>query len=211
MSRLTKAERELVEYAQGEFGAPLTRFLLTGLGEEAAGRGWLFTIAFADEAGAGLKRQVQAVTYEPEDGSSCLPRRKDPLVLLALLKLRLERDGPPSQELSYSQKEVLALLGRRETCPALREIDEALRRYSLLIFEWEKGRAELERENMAYYSAATRVISEYELRDERDEGGRHLRALNRVVFNSNFTGGLAARTLFDVNWDGAISMKHEDS
>src|SRR5436309_1958769 len=84
---LSRPERRLLRFALDTFGEPLSRFLLAGLGEEKVGRRWRFTITYVDDEGAKLKWRVQVITYEPEDGSSCLPRGRDPLVLLALLRL----------------------------------------------------------------------------------------------------------------------------
>src|SRR5438128_39142 len=95
--RLTARERRLVAFAQEQFGERLCTFLLAGLGEEGAGQRWRFVINYVGEDTSLLSRRVQVITYEPEDGSSYLPRRRDPLVLLALLHLLRN-----SEELSHT-------------------------------------------------------------------------------------------------------------
>jgi hypothetical protein len=87
MLELSTTEQRLIEFAREEFSEFLTRFLLAGLGEESTGRKWKININYAGE-GKSLKRQVQALSHEPEDGTALLPRRRNPLVLLALLRRR---------------------------------------------------------------------------------------------------------------------------
>jgi hypothetical protein len=74
---------------------------------------------------------VQVLSYEPTDGQSHLPRRRNPLVLLALLQLLIS--GQASQHnLLYDQEYLLNLLNWGDTQEARSEIAEALERYSLI-------------------------------------------------------------------------------
>ena len=109
--RLLGSERRLLEFALDLFGEPLSRFLLSGLGEETEAQVWLFSVSFADGSGVARGREIRV---EPDDiprEPRVLPGRREPLVILALLRLLIETHGPSSSTLSYSQEQVLNLLG----------------------------------------------------------------------------------------------------
>jgi hypothetical protein len=210
MPRLTITEQKLVEFARKAFGEFITQFLLAGLGEKKVGRRWLLTLGFVRDGKAKLKRRVQVITHEPEDGSSCLPRGRDPLVLLALLRLLLQSDRAADYKLTYDQEDVLKLLGWEDTRETRREIDEAVRRYFLMSYKWRLNRAELARQKLSSYMAMESIISESENLD-REEGRRLRRTSNRVVFNPNFIERLKHGTLFDLAWDNVRTLKLSDA
>jgi hypothetical protein len=208
MPELSAAEQQLVEFARREVGASLTSFLLAGLGEEAGGRRWRFTITAVTAGGGTLDRQVEAFSYEPADGNSYLPRERDPLVLLALLQLLAESGQGLGHTLRYERGDVLKLLGRGDTPEQWHLIDGAVERYSLLTFKWGLSAAELAREHLSHYSTTESLITEVETIDEGETGnGRMKRALNRVVFNPEFVSRLKGRSLFGLNWDEVVSLK----
>lgn len=197
---LSAPEQQVVAFASEQFGEPLTQFMLAGLGEEEVGQRWRFTITYVDGQGAKLKRQVQVISHEPADGSSCLPRGRDPLVFLALLQL-LTRGGQISNyTLLYDQEDVLKLLGWEDTKETRRQVDEAIKRYFLMTFKWKMNRAELTRKNLSYYTAMERPISECSTLDE-EEAGQSERVFNRIIFNSRFIECLRRRSLFDIVWN----------
>jgi hypothetical protein len=99
MSELSSAEQNLVSFAREEFGESLAQFLLNGLGAVPEAQRWHFTITFTNNEGTAQERRLEAITYEPTDGQSFLPRGRDPLVLLALLRLLFE-SNQQSVELS---------------------------------------------------------------------------------------------------------------
>jgi hypothetical protein len=197
---LSTCEQHVVAFASEQFGEPLTQFLLAGLGEEEVGQRWKFTITYVDGEGTRLRRQVQVISHEPEDGSSCLPRGRDPLVFLALLQLLLRGDQMPNYRLIYEQKDVLRLLGWEDTGETRRRIDDAIKRYFLMTFKWGKSRAELARENLSHYTAMDRPISECRTVDDK-ENCEVRRVFNRVIFNKYFIEHLKHRRLFDINWN----------
>lgn len=203
--KFSPLEQRVVAFASEQFGEPLTRFLLAGLGEREVDRRWRFTISYGGGEGSELERRIQVISHEPEDGSSCLPRGRDPLVFLALLQLLMSVVRTPDYELLYDQEGVLEILGWSDTPEARIEMDRAVKRYFLMFFKWEMNRAELARENLAYYTAMERPISECENLDE-EENGRARRVSNRVVFNDIFIEGLRRRRLFHIDWNEGIQI-----
>jgi hypothetical protein len=197
---LSAREQQLLEFAIGEFGEPLTQFLLAGLGEAKVRPRWRFTITYLDDEGIRIKRTVKVISHEPEDGSSRLPRGRDPLIFLALIRILITTGQPSDYRMSYELEDVLKILGWADNRRNQHEIDEAVRRYSQMMFSWKMGRAELARNNLSHHSAMQSLISEYGVHD-REEGGRVTRLFNEVVFNSNFIEVLRRRRLCDVNWN----------
>lgn len=208
MLELSRDEQSLVDFAREEFGDSLIQFLLTGLGEEPTAQRWHFTVTFTGESGTSEKRRLQVITHEPVDGTSCLPRDRDPLVLLALLKLLLHAQRRTDYVLVFREVDLLRLLGWGDTDEVRREIDEAIYRYSLLMYKWGMDRSELARRRLSYYTANAHALSEYQTVDkELEEGGQTERVYNRVRFNEMFIGGLTGRSLFEVKWDKVKSIK----
>lgn len=197
---LSAREQQLLDLAIGEFGEPLTQFLLAGLGEDKVRPRWRFTITYLDDEGVKTKRTVKVISHEPEDGSSCLPRGRDPLIFLALIRMLIIAGQPSDYRMRYELEDVLKILGWADNRRNRRAIDEAVERYTQMRFSWKMGRAELARNNLTHYSAMQSLISEYGVRD-REEGGRVTRVLNEVVFSSNFIEALLLRRLCDVNWN----------
>ena len=206
--KLSVPEQRLLAFARETFGERLTEFLTAGLGEDVTSQRWRFRISYAGGEGATLKRRLEVITYEPTDGSSYLPRRRDPLVLIALLRLLLEGDHISSNLLRYKQEDVLSLLGRKDSPKAREEIDGAVRRYFLLIYQWKMNRSELKNRNLAFYNSQENMISECEFLDSEAEGSDRVeRVLNRIVFNQHFIERLLSRSLFGVEWDQVRSVK----
>jgi hypothetical protein len=197
---LSAREQRLLDFAIGEFGEPLTQFLLAGLGEDKVRPRWRFTITYLDDEGIRIKRTVTVISHEPEDGSSRLPRGRDPLVFLALIRMLITADQPSDYRMRYELEDVLKILGWADNRRNRHEIDEAVRRYSQMMFSWKMGSAELARNNLSHHSAMQSLISEYAARDG-EEGGRVIRLFNEVVFNSNFIEAVRRRCLCDVNWN----------
>lgn len=206
MLELSKDERKLVEFAHEEFGEFITQFLLAGLGEETAGRRWQFAVTYASGDGIPLERYVEVILNESADGPALFPRRRDPLVLLALLQLLISGGGPSQSDLTYSQGDVLRLLGWEDALEARREIDEAVERYSLMTFRWTMDKEELGRNDLSQYTAREGLISEYEIVDEERQDRQMTRVLNRVILSPQFLAHLRGRSLFGIEWNEVRSV-----
>lgn len=204
--QLSARERQLVGFAVRRFGPSLTRFLLSGLGEKNRARAWGFAITFKDEKGAVRARRVRVVSDDRPDVARRVPRRKEPLVVLALLHLLLTNRLPSSSRLSYGQEEVLGLLGWEDTRTSRRAIDDAVSRYAALSYEWAPGKGELAEAGLRSFRGTSRFVTGYGYRDTR-EGGRMKRTASEVSFNSKFVAGLTGRSLFDIDWNRVSSLE----
>jgi hypothetical protein len=199
MMRRSAPEQRLVDFAREQFGEHLSQFLLAGLGKEEVGQRGRFTITYASRPSV-LKRQVEVITYEPADGSSYLPRGRNPLVLLALLHLLMSSDHGSLNTLRFQQEEVLSILGWKDTRKARREVDEAIERYFKLTYLWKLNKSELVDARLNFFTANEAMLSGYESIDTDD--GKSL----RVVFNEYFIEQLLSRSLFGIDWSKVRSV-----
>jgi|SRR5579885_289063 len=211
MLRLLKDEQKLIEFARDEFGESITRFLLAGLGEEGEVRRWVFVVTFTDEGDRELHRSVyvEADDLMPEIPTS-LPCRREPLVLLALLRLLMRGRETSPATLFYSPREILDLLGWEDSAETRLAIEEAVGRYSFLSYRWEMSAEELSAEDLTFYRSRERLISGYGHDVESEPGeARADRVTHRVDFSPVFIEGLIDRSLFDISWDRVLSMEIE--
>jgi hypothetical protein len=193
-------EQRVLDFARQQFGEHLCQFLIAGLGEGQVGQRGGFIITYACGETAALKRHVEVITYEPADGSSYLPRGRNPLILIALLRLLVNSNRGALNILHYEQEEVLSLLGWKDTRKARREIDEAVKRYFLLTYQWKMNKSELLHERLTFYTANEAMISAYESTSREDKKS------SRVVFNEHFIQHLLSRSLFGIDWNNARSV-----
>lgn len=203
---LTGPERRLVKFAVDTFGAPLTDFLLAGLGEkDEAGKTWLFSVTFDDDRGVSRRREIRVEAPDLPD-ASLLPSGKDPLVLTALLRLLLAMRAPLSR-LSYRQEEVLRLLGWEETGEALRAVDTVVEQYADLGYRWALSAEELAERNLARFRGWASFVTGCGHRDAEDAGGGPVRRESSYVqFSEEFVRELISRSVFHVKWDNVREM-----
>lgn len=204
---LSRPERRLLKFALDTFGEQLSRFLLSGLGEEEQGRTWMFTVTFTDSAGMSRSRELRIEADDLPDTMTLLPRRREPLVMLALLHLMLARQ-PFSSSLFYEQEEVLELLEWEDTPDSRRSVDEAVGRYVDLSYRWSLGAEELAEKKLSHHRGWARFVTGCGYREvEEGAGGRMRRVSNRVEFADEFVGELMSRSVFGVDWDQIISLE----
>jgi hypothetical protein len=197
--RLSGSERRLLVFALDLFGEPLSRFLLSGIGEETEAQLWLFSVSFDGGSGVPHGREIRV---EPDDiprEPRVLPGRREPLVMLALLSLLLEAHGSLST-LSYSQEQVLNLLGWEDGETARSDIDQTVKRYARLSYSWSLSGEELTDKKLSFYNAESRFISGYGFYNA-EEDGEDRRVANNAEFSSAFVEGLTRRTGFNVDWN----------
>jgi hypothetical protein len=111
--------------------------------------------------------------------------------------------------MTYRQEEVLGMLGWNVTEETREELDEAVRRYDSLHYEWALSKDELAVEGLDFYEGQARVISGYAYENAEAEGEMH-RVLSEVRYAEEFVRELIGRSLFGVNWDDVGSMKYID-
>lgn len=197
--RLSGSERRLLEFALDLFDEHLSRFLLSGTGEETKAQVWLFTVSFVNTQGVTLRREIRVEPDDIPDEPRVLPGRREPLVLLALLRLLIEAPMPSFSTMSYSQEQVLYLLGWDDDEASRSAIDEAVTRYARLSYSWRLSGDELAEKKLSFYEAQSRFVSGYGYYNA-EEDGEYKRLANNIEFSSVFVEGLTKRTAFGVDW-----------
>jgi hypothetical protein len=168
---LSREERRLLRFALDRFGEPLSRLLLSGIGEEAEARERHFTVTFSHYIGTPYTRRLEVIAdYRGGTDTPSLPRRKEPLVILALLRLLIEKRRISSLALRYEQEEVLGLLGWDVTEETRLALDEAVERYAGVRYEWALSEEELSAKGLGFYKGEACFVSGYgyESIEERD-------------------------------------------
>lgn len=206
--RLSGSEHQLLEFALDQFGEPLSRLLFSGLGEDRVVSGWLFTVTFTGgQEGVHYSRKIRVVADYRPDMATSVPRGKEPLVLLALLRLLLVDREFFWPELSYDQEEVLKLLGWEDVWESQITIDKAVKRYTTLYYEWALEERELEEANLSFFHSASRFILGYRYETIEEDDGVERRTANHVQFDVDFLKELIGRSLFGINWDNVSSLE----
>jgi|GEM_PF-6428356 len=184
---------------QEAFG-PLATLLLTGYREEEVKKSRSFTI-LTDNGGVKTRHSI---TLRSSD-SSGLPYQREPLVLLALLKLSLI--GNQCGAILSPINAVSRLLGWEESEETDHAITAAIRKYFNLCFT--------RTDDIAYTFAdrSEKLIGMYHLirycefgADGRaGEGGDSIEGI-AVEFSENIVKEVFERRLFRINWPAIISL-----
>lgn len=208
--QLSDRERELLGFALDLCGEHLINFLLTGLGEQTTSRRRRFTITFMSPAGTLYKREVSVIAYERGGiSTTSLPRLKEPLMMAALLRLLVDERKMASFTMAYRQEEVLGILGWDVTEETREALDEAVRRYDSLHYEWTLSKNELAAEGLDFHEGEASFISGYAYENAEVKGAIR-RVFNEVKYAEEFVRELIERSLFGVNWDRVWSVKYID-
>jgi hypothetical protein len=197
---LSAPEQRLLDFSRERFGEHLSHFLLAGLGEEDEARIWLFTATFTDGQGIDRCREIKVEANERPDIVTLLPRRREPLVILALLRLLIVDREMSTSSLSYELEEVLNLLGWEDSAQSRLTIDGAIERYFNISYNWSLSAEELEERNLSFYNGQSRLVSGYSHYDAEEER-RSGRSPSMVEFSAPFVGELVSRKLFDLDWN----------
>jgi hypothetical protein len=204
---LTEHEQHLVDFALEQFGEPLSQFLLAGLGREELAKSRILTITFAGTGGVVLHRDVQISINELPGASGFLPRRRDPLVILALLNLLLMERRTDSATLFYEHHDVLNHLKWEDTPESIHYIDEVVERYADLTYCWTLSGEELAGRNLSFHRGKEILISGYCFDDITEDDEEQLkRVANQVDFSVSFIEQLMRKTLFELNWNSVLSV-----
>lgn len=119
-----------------------------------------FTATVDDGLGGQVERKLEMST----DSKAGLPRGKDPIVLLGLLKLLFDR-GAPTNAISFRKQELMDVLGWENNSYTQEDIEGALNRYYNTSFRgvnlWQ-GRDKLKK-----VDKHRRLIISYDVVDER--------------------------------------------
>ena len=126
--------------------------------------------------------------------------------MLGFLYLLIEGRKVSSFVLDYEQGEVLRLLGREDTEEARQSLDDTVGRYFCLDYRWELSREEMAAHGLAFYNAASRLVSGSGS-DSITEGGHMRRMRSEVTFSEVFVTELLGRSLFGVNWNAVRKVE----
>lgn len=197
MPRGTQAERRLVEWARDLFGARLTSVLLCGMGgRKALSRR---TLLIKPREGAGAE-EVRLNIYS--NGLKALPSGKDPLVLLAILKLWHSKGPSRSGIVPYGYGELYEALGWKVSEASRAAVDEAMLRYFGLTYEPVRSSDAGNSDSGLADSPKYTLVTSYHSADEFDEGGDAADLTYReVCINTYVLDGLRSRRLFEIDWD----------
>ena len=205
--QLSAHERVLLEFTLDQFGESLTRFLLTGLGEDETVTEGLFIVRFSGKQGVRYSRHIRVrADYRADIVVRCLPRQKEPLVMLALLWLLMKERQMSSFTLTYEQEEVLRLLGWEDAKASRHRIDEAVKRYCSLYYEWTLGEREMGEKKLTFYDGWARFVTGRG-GETVEEAGELKRVSSFVWFDEMFVREMLSRSLFVINWNDVSSVE----
>lgn len=208
--QLSDRERGLLGFALDLCGEHLSSFFLTGLGEQTTSRRRRFNITFTSPAGTLCEREVRVIAYKKGGvPTPTLPRNKEPLIMAALLRLLVDERKMSSFTMAYRQEEVLGILGWDVTEETREALDEAVRCYNSLHYEWALSKNELAAEGLDFYEGEASFISGYAYKNAEVEGEIR-RVSNEVRYAEEFVREVVGHSLFGVNWDGVGSLKYID-
>lgn len=206
MLDLSIAEQKLVVFAREEFGEFITQFLLAGLGKEEMVQSHLFTITTISSEGTEEKHLIQVLADERPDIATCCPRQREPLVLLALLRLLATFNEGTSASSVYTHEGIINLLGWKNNSESNLIIDDAIGRYFDLSYEPIINENELSRKRLLFLKSRERIIVGYRLDDDLIEEVQYEKTIRRVDFNVDFMKRLKARALFSFDWNSVRSI-----
>jgi hypothetical protein len=199
----TAAEQSLISYMLEAFG-PLATLLLTGYRESEIQQSRSFTV-LTDNFGVKTKHFITLHTGD----SAGLPCRREPLVLLALLKLLLI--GDERSAIPLPTDAVSRLLGWEKSEDTDDAISTAIRKYFNVSY--------IRTDDIAYTfpERSERLIGMYHLirycefgTDSYGKDTEHRFAGVAVEFTDTVVREILERRLFRINWPAAVSLISAD-
>jgi hypothetical protein len=200
----TTAEQSLISYMQEAFG-PLASLLLTGYRESEIKQSRAFTI-LTDNSGVKTRHSI---TLRAGDASG-LPHRREPLILLALLKLSLI--GDQCGAIRSPSDAVSRLLGWEESEETHHEISAAIRKYFNISYT--------RTDDIAYTfpDRSEKLIGMYRLIRYCEFGTDAVAWESEdsfegiaVEFSANVVKEVFERRLFRINWPAIVFLGPADS
>lgn len=202
--RSTTAERGLINYMREAFG-PLTTLLLSGYCEAEIKQSRSFTI-LTDNFGVKTRHSITLRTAD----SSGLPYQREPMVLLALLKLSLV--GDQCSAILSPIEAVTQLLGWEESEETDHEVSTAIRKYFNVCYTRTDDIAYTFPERSEQLIGMYRLIRYCEFGTdtpgpEPEEGFGGI----AVEFSENVVREVFERRLFRINWLASVSLGPADN
>jgi hypothetical protein len=194
----------LLAFANAEFGDRLSELLLSGYGGGAAARQRSYAVLTRDGSGQAQEHMIKVATDHP----SGLPSGREPLVLIALLKLLFAGTGLQTGRVVYAHKAVSEMIGWERSPETGEAVDAAVTRYFHLFYGKEESMSIDSGGTLMKHSQSRRLITGYDHQDEVEpSAGRGVRSYNRVTFRREFIEQLRGRSLFDFDWGHVISVR----
>jgi len=205
MARRSKAEQKLIDFSRESFGDRLSELLLCGYGEERVLSSCDLVIKSVDSAEAETSLRLIIISEAPAAVSPALPRRRDPLVLLALLRLYLTKGAEPTGRMLYTSGELLNILGWSITSGSMVAAADAVTKYFHLFYQLGDGSRAAAAEQPSEHLHKLRPLCGYH--SVSGEGaGLGSKVTEGVTFSLDFVGPLSRRKLFGVDWDRVESL-----
>lgn len=197
MTRQSKAERELIAYTKKTFGEHLGDLLLCGYGEEGAPSSRDFIVESAGAGEAATRSRLMFVAEGPAGTIPCLPSRKEPLVLLALIQL-LIGDLAAEGGRHLTCGDVPALLGWDETDESHETVAAAVTKYFHTFYQLVGGSDIGGGGGPQEFTRKLRLLSWYEVSGvgSGKEGGVRC----AVAFSPEFVEALRRGELLGIDW-----------
>lgn len=194
----------LLAFAKAEFGDHLSELLLSGYGGGASARQRSYAVLTRDGSGQQQEHIVKVAT----DHHSGLPSGREPLLLIALLKMLFAGTGLQTGRIVYAHKAVSEMLGWERSPETGEAVDAAVTKYFHLFYGKEESMSIEPRGPLVRYSQTMRLIAGYDYQDEVESSGvRGVRSYNRITFDREFIDQLRGRSLFDFDWGHVIYMR----
>jgi hypothetical protein len=195
--RQSTAEQSLIDYMQEAFGL-LATLLLTGYGESKIKQSRSFTI-LTDNFGVKTRHSI---TLHAGD-SAGLPNQREPIVLLALLKLSL--GGDRCSGVRSPADAVRRLLGWEQSEETDSVIATAIRKYFKVCY------TRIDDISYTFPERSERLTGMYRLLRYCEFGSDSVSGEERfegviVEFSENVIKELFERRLFRINWLAATSL-----
>jgi hypothetical protein len=207
MTERSDAERQLIRFAREEFGEPLSALLLAGYGEDKRVRSRRFVIDLEDESGGRQQRYLKIVADRLLNARAQLPSGREPLVLLAVIRLLLNEGAEIPRRLAYPRNAMLRLLGCRCSSVSWEFVNGAVTKYFNLSYQPVDSLNELTGRSAIEYTCMHRIITGHgTLGGLKVRGQPEQRIYGEVTFNLHFIERLRRRSLFDMDWGRVHSI-----
>jgi hypothetical protein len=198
MARPSKAEQKLIDFSREAFGEYLSALLLSGYGDDHALSSQDYAVELA-EGETDTQLQLMFVAEGPSTIQPSLPRRKEPLVLLALLRMLMKRGADLTDRLSYRHKEVLKLLGWGDTTKDEGTLTEAVTKYFHVFYQLNVSHEQSGSEG-SDSTYKLRIISSYTF-NSGDGSKAGKAAPDSITFCRDFVEHLCKRKLLGIDWE----------
>lgn len=205
MTDLTFAERRLIKDTEKKLGGTLCEFLLAGFGQDDIAQVRSFSVLSNNKLGK-QEKLLRIHTFDPLG----LPNKKEPMVLLALLRTLKLRDDLAGINLAlpFPAPEVVEILEWETSEENYKIAQEAIRKYFHLCYVSVTNLSNSFAEGSSFTGNVFRLFTSYMFSTETELGDLSENiAIMNVDLNPEMVEGLMNRVFLGVNWDSVICVK----